>query len=105
MDILVPVAVVVWLATSARNSPITISYWPILCQPDDRANLPLRLTDLTSFGDVKVTIAECKPQMIVALGALLYSRDELRPREMAAAEGRPLPVACNMKVNIMGLYY
>jgi len=74
--------------------------------PADRANVPFKKTDVTCIEECRAAIAECQPEVILALGAIPYPTDrhgsQVRPRP----DGQPtLPFDATMRVNIMGLYY
>jgi nucleoside-diphosphate-sugar epimerase len=74
--------------------------------PADRAGVAFRKTDLTSFEDCQAAIAECQPEVILALGAIPYPTDAHGSQVQPRPDGRPvLPFDTTMKVNIMGLYY
>ena len=75
--------------------------------PADRAHLPFKQTDLTSFEDCKAAIALCQPEAILALAAIPYASDDDRARESSLRfRGPPLPERdATMQVNVMGLYY
>lgn len=70
--------------------------------PNDRSHLPFLQGDLTSIEDCRRVIAESKPAVIVALGAIPMATD----RDGEIPQKRtPLPFDTTMRVNIMGLYY
>lgn len=78
----------------------------IVPPPADRGEVPFFQGDLTSFEDCQRAMAECDPQVILALGALPGPTDDPMRRERAIASGRTLrPFDTTMRVNIIGLYY
>jgi nucleoside-diphosphate-sugar epimerase len=75
-------------------------------EPPEERGCAFRRTDLTSFEDCRAAIAQCEPQVILALGALPWPTDNPSAREQAAADGRGAPPPdTTMRVNVMGLYY
>ena len=73
--------------------------------PADRAGVPFRKTDLTSFEDCQAAIAECEPEVILALGALPYPTDRDGSQGTPRPDRPSPPFDTTMRVNILGLYY
>jgi nucleoside-diphosphate-sugar epimerase len=74
--------------------------------PADRANVPFKQTDVTSFEQCQAAVAECQPEVILALGAIPYPTDRAGSKPGPRPDGQPAPpFDTTMKVNIMGLYY